>query len=270
MLKVAFFISGVLSCMSHANAMLQVYPTRVLLTDQKKAAHLSLRLIGNKPEKYRISTVFYRMKPSGALEKVNQPTPLERPANDLIRYSPHEVTLNPQIEQVVRILIFANKPLDEAEYRAHIYFEPIQDDIEMKSPATDKAENVSMLLSAKIAVAVPVFFRHGKTSSKITLSQLKLLDLKSGEKAFEVKLGYQGNRFPFGDFKAIFSTQEKSDPIEIAYISGVSSYIKDRNVSFALKPPSDINLKSGKLRLDYQEPKEDGGKLLDSIEVEIK
>ena len=84
---------------------LDIFPTRVLLTNQKASSEIKLTHTGLHPTKYRIKPIFYRMLPDGSLKKVTNPNGDERPAMKYIRVSPLEVTLQPNVKQMVKVMV---------------------------------------------------------------------------------------------------------------------------------------------------------------------
>ncbi len=244
---------------------LRVYPTRLTLTDTKRVGDISLRHVGTQPARYRISTVFYKMKIDGSMEQSKTPEKEERTAINLIRFSPRQVTLPPNVEQVIRVMYSGPKDLKDGEYRVHLFFEPMDEPEETSKASKDQMQ---MKLQAKVAIAVPVVFKQGKIETSSKLANLKIVKMPSGEQGFSVDLISEGNGFPYGDFLAFFAPQGKAQ-VNIGIVRSVASYLKKRNVSYAFTLPADTTLAKGKLRLEYHQPEEDGGKLLTSSEITL-
>lgn len=247
-----------------ARAGLQVFPTRVYLSDDAAVANLTLRHVGQKPMRYRISTVFYRMKPDGSIAVAPDPQESERPAVKLLRFSPRTVTLPPNIEQVVRVMYAGPKNLPEGEYRAHLHLEPDEDDdsagtIEMKKG------KMSMQLHARVAVAVPVIYRHGHPAAEVALSGLKVIE-ENKKAFFSLDMASSGPAFPYGDFHAFFVAPGAA-PEPVGLVRGVASYLPKREVKYELSPAKP--LKGGVLRLEYRQPEDAGGKVLATAEAKL-
>jgi len=256
-----------LTCVSSsAIASLQVFPTRLVLSQQQRITQISLRHLGQKAETYKISAVFFRMSPDGSLKQVSTPEAKERALSSMIRFSPREVQLNPNQEQTVRVMFVNNQPLDDGEYRAHLHFEPSSE----PDPVADKAtgRQVAMQLTAKIAIAVPVFYRQGKTELKVELSKLKYFQTPDQKNAVSFDLSYQGNRFLYGDFHTYF-VKPDGTKTEIGLINGFSSYIEKRPATLMLDSEKSKNLSGGKIRVELVEQASDGGNLLASAEQTI-
>ncbi len=250
-----------------AMASLQVFPTRVILSDQTHVANVSLRHLGEKPGKYRIKAVFYRMKPDGSVELVDNPSDAERPFVKMLRFSPHSATLTPGTEQIVRAQFVGPKSLPEGEYRAHLQFEPADEPEDDASTSAPK-DKVSMQLKAKVAIAVPVIYRQGAPKFEVQLSNLKLVKSEHGA-AFSLDMAAKGTAFPFGDFHAFF-VPKGGAPLAIGLVRSVASYLAKRTVSYSLTVPAGLKLSAGALRVEYREPEETGGKLFTAVETELR
>jgi len=245
---------------------LQIFPTRVLLTDQKRTAHISLRHLGNTVGEYRVTAVFYRMGFNGAMELIQSPKPEENSAIKFLRFSPRQVSLPPRLEQILRVTALAPSNLPEGDYRAHLFFEPLSSETPIKGKQSD---GVNMQLQAKLAVAVPVVFRHGSKVTKASLSQLKFVKLPDGSPGYSARLARAGKGFLYGDLRATFVPKE-GNPQEVGFVAGVSSYLDEREVQFPLKLQNGLVLKHGTLRLEFRDPSEGGGKTLAFIEESIQ
>ncbi len=227
---------------------IQVYPTRLSLNDSARAGMLSVRNRGEKPETFRIVPTFFRMKPDGTLEAVTDPSPTERPFMEYVRFSPRNFTLAPQAEQVVRVLYSGSGDLAEGEYRCHLTIEPVAEE---KKGAPSKGA-LKIVLEAKLAVAIPIFFRRGKPTYDLAIDNLHLVSTPDGGTAAVAAMNWTGNAYPFGEFHAMFSKGD-SDPTEIGLVRGIAAYISPRAVTVPLSMPKE-KLSGGKLRLEFRLP----------------
>jgi hypothetical protein len=258
----AFILFGL---SAHAN--LQVFPTRVVLTESAPAAQVSVRHKGDKVTNYKISVVFYEMKPDGTMQLVPDSKAIETSAINNIKFSPRRVTLRPNEEQVVRILSSHVSDLKEGEYRAHIYFESM-DDIDDVPQAPTSGNSAQLFLKARMAVAIPVIIRRGVTDSKAELSDLGLKVQPDKSLAFSAELKKIGNRNLYGDFRIKWQ-KPSGEIVDVGAINGVSSYLPQRNVTFPLTVQDPELYKNGILQAEFHEPAADGGKLLARTEVKI-
>lgn len=225
-----------------------------------------------------ISTVFYRMKPDGSMDLIREVEKVaaeERPANKLLRFSPRSVTLRPNIEQVVRIMVRRRGNMTDGDYRAHIMFEEKESEGEAKpqlslSKQKGKSVGTTSRLTPRMAVAIPITIRYGKTNLEAKISSLKLTELKNKNPAFELTLSQTGNQFAYGAFEVFFTPKDKKKAIKVGIVKGVSSYVPERNVKYGLNyVPDGIKLKDGKLRVEYRRDEGEGKELLASSEINL-
>ena len=262
--KLIFTIFAILATVStEARAALQVFPTRVLLTDKQKTGSVTLKHEGDSPARYKISAVFYRVEADGKMVKVEDPGLAERSLVSSVRFSPRAVTLQPGLQQVVRVLVRAPE-LAPGDYRAHIYFETADDDIDVSkdSAAAASGAKLDLTLKARVAIAVPIVFRHGSAQpATVKLSELKLTQEKPGA-SFSVRVARGGDSFAYGTLKAWFGGEP------VGHFKGISIYNAEQTFKFKLSATSP--LKGGKLKLAFFDGEDESQeRLLDSIEVPV-
>ena len=115
-----------------AFAELQAVPSRILLTESDPTAQISIRERGEKAVRYRIEVAYYKMKKDGSIEQIPDPLLGFRSAADYFRFSPHQITLEPNVEQIVRLQmrlpeIKLPEKLEDADYLAQINFETTEE-----------------------------------------------------------------------------------------------------------------------------------------------
>jgi P pilus assembly chaperone PapD len=254
---------------------LMLYPTRVVIEHNQRAAQVELMNNGTEPETYRISLVNRRMTETGEFLPVDEPRPGERFADSIVRYSPRQITLQPGEGQVVRVLVRKPAGLEEGEYRSHLLFERQPDpqgerSIEARRP--DAGSGISVRLQALVSASIPVIVRHGKTDAAAQLSGLELLGPAAGHPALlALQLERSGNRSVYGDLVVSF-TPRGGKAQTVARAGGVAVYTPNplRHVKLPLRPPAGLALADGALRVTYREPAEDGGKLLAEAVLQLR
>jgi hypothetical protein len=249
-----------------AQADLQVFPTRILLSETERTAQISVRHRGAKTMRYRITTIYYKMNPDGSMEEVKDLTKADHPGMEYFRYSPRQVTLEPNIEQVVRVQLRLPGNVEDGEYRAHLHFEGM-DESEDKPTAATTASGAQMMLKARMAVAVPIIVRKGKPDLKISLADLKMTHAPDGQLAYAVQVNREGKTNLYGDFLVYHTAPGSKERKLVSQATGVSSYIAKRTVSYPLTVPK---IEGGTLTLEVKESVSDGGKTIASASTEIK
>ncbi len=249
-----------------ANAELMLNPTRVVLSNNQRAAQVELINNGTEAASYRIGVVNRRMNETGEFLNVQAAGPGEQFAGDMLSYSPRQITLQPGSAQVIRIMVRKPDGLAEGEYRSHLHFEKLAEAAGTTSVEGTQAANqqIGVVIKTLIGASIPVIVRHGQTSAHVVLAELQL---QPGQGKQPAMLGFQiqrsGNSSVYGDVQATF-TPAGGAPQQVARASGVAVYTPNplRRASLALQLPTGMTLGRGQLQLAYRERPEAGGKLL--------
>lgn len=259
------FLMFFLTVKAHAN--LQVFPTHISLSDKARTAQISIRHIGPKPANYRISVVYYRMNSDGGMVLDKNPRPEDKFAENYFKYSPRKVELQPNIEQVVRIILRKPSDLPEGDYRAHLHFE--QEDPPPPAKGDAKPGEFKMGLAARLAIAVPVIVHQKQPTVNAKLGELKLLTLPDKKRGFTVEISNVGNGFVFGDLRA-FQIVGNEKPVLIGEVNAISSYIPKRTATYPFSEQDSFkpNL-GGILRLELRKSLEEGGEVMATTDVPI-
>jgi P pilus assembly chaperone PapD len=258
---------------AQVRAELMLYPTRVVIEGNQRTAQVQLINTGTKSRTYRISLVNRRMSETGEFSDVAEPLPTELFAEDLLRFSPRQVTLAPGEGQTVRIM--ARKPanLIPGEYRSHLLFsqqpeaEALGRDIETRQGPDNR---IGVMITALIGASIPLIVRHGALEAKLELTQLELQT--SGQKPFlALRMERSGERSVYGDLAVGFIPEGGAETV-IARANGLAVYFPNlvRRARVALELPQGKPLANGTLHVTFQEPAEAGGKLLAEATLQVQ
>jgi P pilus assembly chaperone PapD len=194
-----------------AAADLMVYPIRVVMTDRQRTAQVDIVNTSQVQATYKISMVRKRMTETGQFEDVATPEPGEKFADDVVRYSPRQVTLVPGAGQTIRIMFKAPPNLAEGEYRSHLLFAKPPAAIS-ELPAKEQLEpnTIAMNLTANIGISIPVIARHGNLEANAAIDPASVKISETGQKKQLVgfTLARTGTRSIYGDV-VIFRGKEK-------------------------------------------------------------
>jgi len=251
----------------YASADLMLFPTRIVLEKNQRAAQLELINNGKETVTYRISLVNRRMSETGEITVVDQPAQGEQFADKMLRYSPRQVTLAPGASQTVRVMVRKPSGLPAGEYRSHLQIDRLPDtkgksSIEAQKPTGEN--EIGVVLTPLIGASIPVIVRHGNTAATVTLSNLELQKPAEGQPTLlSMQMERKGNRSVFGDLTVGFTPEGGAEKI-IAQVGGVAVYTPNplRRVKIALQPEPGLILEHGKVRVTYRERPEAEGKLL--------
>jgi len=247
----------------------QVFPTRVILSNNKRAAEVTIRNQNTTRERYKISAVFFRMNRDGSMVLVKYPKPEENSAVSFLHFSPKYVELGPNEEQLVRIMIRPLIHLTEGDYQAHLRFVPLNDNEEPEIFNNQK-EKIMMHVKAKMAISISVIFRHGNAPFKLSLSNLELFKKGDHQYSFKVNMNRSGKGFAIGDFFVFFKPLNfNEDEKLVGAIKGVASYLDFRTATYDLNNPENIDIKNGILHLKFYSSSSEGEKLLAETTAKI-
>jgi P pilus assembly chaperone PapD len=235
---------------------LLVAPTRVVFEGRQRTAELTLVNVGDAPATYRISFVHQRMDESGGTHQITDQENGGRYVDDLVRYSPRQVTLLPRVAQTVRMQLRLPAELEAGEYRSHLLFRAVPANNPAAGDAATAAapEGMSIQLTPIYGVSIPVIVRHGETSAKVTISDLELRQ-PSGADLFptlKVVMSRTGNQSVFGNLTVAFVPVSGS-PTVVGVVNGVAVYTPNaaRRIAIPIRPPAGVVITSGTLKVTY-------------------
>lgn len=250
-----------------ALADLSLFPTRIVLEKNQRAAQVELMNNGTAPETYRINLVNRRMGETGEFTALEAPGPGEQFADPLLRYSPKQVTVQPGSSQTVRILLRKPADLAPGEYRSHLQFDRVADaagasSVEQVGKPGDK--EIGVVITALVGASIPVIVRQGETQASVTLTDLALLPVTANAgPALGFVINRSGNRSVYGDLSVTF-TPKGGQPVELAKAGALAVYVPNalRRARMPLAVPPGTALVGGTLNLSYRERAEAGGKMM--------
>jgi len=253
-----------------ALADLMLYPTRVSLEANQRAAQVQLVNRGQKAESYRISVVNRRMTETGQIVAADTPEPDEQFAQELIRYSPRQVTLQPGEAQTVRISVRKPAGLAAGEYRSHMQFDRLPDaegSTDLEQVTKLQPGEAAVKITALIGASIPVIVRHGENAASVTLDTLALeratpaAGATEGSPLLSFHMNRSGNRSVHGNLTASY-TPPGGRPVTVGQVNGVAVYVPNalRTAKLPLRLPEGLTLQGGVITLRYDQRTEDGGK----------
>jgi P pilus assembly chaperone PapD len=231
-----------------------VAPTRVVFEGRKRTAEVSLSNTGTARATFRVSLIRMDMEESGNF-KERPLDPGSENMQSLFRFSPREVTLDPQETQTIRIQLRKPADLPDGEYRLHMVFRGVPPTTEAVSPKADGPKELSINLLPIYGIAIPLIVRQGEASAKASITDPTF---DAATKHLQFKLNRSGNQSVFGDLRATL-LKEGGTPIVLAQANGLAVYtpIPTRRVTMPIQNP----LPPGsRIRIAYNLP--DGGALL--------
>ena len=203
------------------------------------------------------------MSPDGGMTEIAQPEPGQDFADQLFRYSPRQVTLEPGASQAIRLLLRKPKDLADGEYRSHMMMRAVP---KAAGQSVEQAAGAgaTVRLIPVFGIAVPIIVRHGKVDYGMSLSDMKFVPAADKDQLNKVSfnLNRTGNRSSYGDLTATLTAGGKD--IVLSQIMRLAVYTPNpsRLVEMSLRVPDGITLSGNTLKVDYKSIPEEGAKVL--------
>jgi hypothetical protein len=272
LLKSLIVIVGASANLVFAN--LQVYPTRIALDDKARVSQLTLTHTGKDTTTYEIVPVFYEQDLQGRMRPIEGKAVAEQPrsAVDVLRYSPRVFTLKTGQTQTVKVRALPKPGLGDGIYRLHLRIQPAPDAQKAVSAAPAKADGkggASLELTALLAIAVPIYFSHGKIERQLDFSEIKLSP--DGKKLSFVMM-QKGNGFAFGDLRVSLMPPEgvKGEALEVARMLSMASYAPERRIELELDSPlARKKAAAQRLQIELRQSPEEGDAVIGSGQAAV-
>lgn len=206
---------------TRAAADLMVYPSRVVMTDRHRTAQVDIVNTSQLQATYKITLVNKRMTESGEFQDVAAANPGERFADDMVKFSPRQVTLAPGAGQTIRMMFKAKPDLGKGEYRSHLLFmKPPAAITELPGNEDAEAKGLSVKISTNFGISIPVIARHGDLSAQAQIdpASIAISEDRSKQQMVSFALTRTGTRSIYGDIEVLRGKEK------VAEAKGVAVY----------------------------------------------
>lgn len=256
---------------AEAAGQLMVHPTRIIFEGRERTAQIDVINNGTEEGTYRISLVRRRMTETGEFVSVETPQPGEQFSDEMIRFSPRQVTLPPGGGQIVRLQLRKPSDLEPGEYRSHLYFQALPPT--GPSRAHSGAQDVEIELTAIVSLSIPVIVRHGETSATVRFAHTRIGTEQADNEdlpAVEFELQREGNRSVYGDLIVSFTPRGGRETV-VGRANGVAVYVPNpvRRGRIPLRMPAGHSLANGRVEVTFVERPESGGRVLADARLDL-
>lgn len=156
-----------------ARADLTIAPLRVTFQDRDRTAEIVLINTSNTKNTYRIGWMHNRQQENGRYETIDTPLNPDFNPEDLIIFSPRQVTIPPGGRQKVRMSLRRPPNMPDGEYRAHLRFQKLAD--RDTQNGTNDANGIAMSLFVNLGFSIPVMIRQGAYDGDARIENVRLL-----------------------------------------------------------------------------------------------
>ncbi|MDP1746272.1 MAG: molecular chaperone [Bacteroidota bacterium] len=249
---------------------LLIFPKRVVFDETKKSHSINLSNNGKDSASYTISFVQIRMKEDGGFENITQPDPDQYFADPYLRIFPRKVFLGPNESQVVKIQLQKADQLVPGEYRSHLYFRAMPDvkPLGEKEIQIEPSE-ISVKLTPVFGITIPVIIRKGETTTKVSLSNLSLKNVKDSIPTLKLDFNRGGNVSVYGDI-SVNLVLLNGKITKVGEVRGFAVYTPGTIRKCTIELKKDIDYSKGKLVVDYSASAEDNSVKLAEAELELR
>jgi len=242
---------------SYAAGGLVVTPTRVEFNERTRSEKVMLLNTGAESASYRISFVRLHMLDDGSIINVKE-NEKGNFSDELIRYSPRQVTLPPGKSQVIRLMLRKPKDLVEGEYRSHMLFQALPEPRNTTVDIDDKnSDTISIEITPLIGITIPVIVRHGKLNASLSIEKPQYIqeDEKYSKPRLSVDLLRTGSQSTYGDIKVLYTPDGETNNYVVSQAKGVAVYTPNlkRQFKLTLERPAGISFENGTFRIIYTE-----------------
>jgi hypothetical protein len=263
-------IAGALIAGLHAPASagvgdLLVAPKRIVL-DGRRGTEIVLNNIGDQPATYRISIEFRRMTAEGTLVDVENPTPQDQTAADMIVYAPRRVMLAPHQPQSIRIAARPPQGLADGEYRVHLLFRAVPPATPVAPSDGEPVKGLHLQLIPIYGVTIPVIVRLGNLQVTAAISNVAV-EKNDGKAEIGLDLSRAGSRSTFGEVLVL--KPGLKNPIAIQKAIAVYTELGKRHVSIPVDDKFKAEL-SGPVTVQYLETYDDGNQKIAETQAVLK
>lgn len=253
---------------------INLYPKRVVIDDRTRVASVGLYNKTANTGDYDIAITDLMMTTDGRLielatVKDDDPGKARvKTASQIVRWSPHRVTLPGNEAQMVRIMARLPENLPAGEYRSHFsaVAVPPGDDgltIDQAANGQQKPTGIGVKITPRFGISIPVIIRVGETTLTAGVKDLSVVQpAANGPRLVRLTITREGTRSSFGDIAITAPGAAKP----VAAIKGVGVYteVDARTITVPVDPALDprFTAKGAHLTVTYVDDDHDPGKTL--------
>lgn len=192
---------------------------RVIFEGSVRSENIIIINSKDTPETYRIGWRPMYMNDKGrliAFEDQAETIPKSyKKVEDMIRYAPRRITVDPRSSQQIRLLLRRPGDLPDGEYRNHLYIMTERLDNENKTKDGNS-------LTALPGISIPVFVRKGNLNVAASFNRLSFRDIGNAVK-IDLSINRQGNKSLYGELELVCNL-DQGDEYVLHTISNLAIY----------------------------------------------
>lgn len=229
-----------------------ITPSRILFEGPTRNAEITLVNSGPRPASYRVLMTNMRMDANGTLAPIDSAGPGEAFADRWIRFSPHQVELQPGVPQTIRLQLQAPSGDVTGELRSHLVVRAIPS-LDPADSSGASPQGIRTALTPVYGVAIPVIVRRGSTGVGVSIDSLRIDRTSDASPWLAFTLRRMGNRSVYGHLEA--DLLDGPTPRTLGALRGVAVYVPNdvRRIEIPLTPGPAGLPRSGRVRVRYRD-----------------
>lgn len=242
-LRLGLLCFGLVLQATSAHAEMLVSPVRLLLQEPGETANFILRNPSNGPRTYRLEWIEQEQTRNGVGARIEGGAPVHHPqASPHLRFTPRQITVEPNSNQIVRVSFRPEGDLKPGEYRSHLLFRVIP---EISEPvATQQLSSgeskVSLQLDMQMSIAVPVVVRYQMPNPpEVRITEITPRPASANEQAAQltVLLKLNGQVSSFGRVTVDLQTTRDAPVERIGLLENISVFpdVGERQLLISLR-----------------------------------
>lgn len=246
---ISIFSSGSVT----AQGNLLITPRRVVFEGSKRTQDLNLANTGFDSAKYNVSIVNYKMQEDGSFKEITEAEEGQNFADIYLRFFPRTVTLAPNESQVVKMQLIKTNTLKPGEYRSHVYFRAVPKETALGIEEVNKDTTaIGVRLVPIFGITIPVIIRTGESTTKVSLSELKMETVNDTIPRLQFTFNRTGNMSVYGDIKVEYVSAQ-SVATTVGVVRGIAVYTPGeiRRFQMDLDKKAKVNYHKGTLKVTY-------------------
>ncbi len=165
-------------------------PTRLTITDENPVQEIRVTNMSKIARAYNLSIENLMMNEDGLTMRVDN---FNYSAKRMIRFVPRNFSLQPQKQQIVRVMARFPSGTEDGEYHAHIEFlENVSKRQELNKDASPE-NRAHMNAQVSFATAVPIIISKGEIKTEVGMKNLVVGKDKEGKPELSLDLTRSGN-----------------------------------------------------------------------------
>jgi len=272
-MRFVIFLLLLSSMMSQVvKADLLITPTRIVFDRNDRVQEVILVNTANEVRTYSLSwselmqneTSGYNILTDGDKEQF-------RTASEFLRFSPRRLTLQPGENQRIKLSLRRTSAINEAEYRSHLKFTVIPNDLINGAQEEEEKDGVFVKLNLFLNYSIPVMVKNSNDVPNTSISNVVFQPKTQEHPITKIffNLSKDKDVSVIGDTTVYFKAQGSDEFSPIGYNNNLAMYHERNQIRANVTWTEELNPGKGQLKIVYKGKKEFADKVLTEAIVNI-